>query len=204
MGGIEMQFRCYMCGLVMHDGIPPLEALSAQQAAEVGAPVPEGERRFHTLEGTPYEGMSVYSFCSFCLTYITEYPSAERCPCDVEWTQNRDWTNPISTQAVVCSTHGDLVRITINTEDGGRRHKHQSFTRDHNAIFNRAIRMHQAEQAYPNADLSFLKELQSMDVDEGWKWVLPRSGTRVRYSRKVRREMNRIHAKNVARYGEEY
>lgn len=66
-----MQFRCYSCGYKFADGLPPLEALDKQQAAIVGG-LEDSPARFAVLEGTQFEGMSTYSFCSFCLMAIQE------------------------------------------------------------------------------------------------------------------------------------
>lgn len=68
-----MQFSCYSCGYVFHHGIPPLEALSQAQASVVGG-VEDAPQRFIT-QGK-FEGMSRYSFCSFCLMALDDYPEA--------------------------------------------------------------------------------------------------------------------------------
>lgn len=70
-----MQYRCYSCGLKLGDGIPPIEALSTNQAAAVGA-VEDAPQRHDLLQGTKFEGMSTYSFCSFCLHMIQTAPDA--------------------------------------------------------------------------------------------------------------------------------
>ncbi len=70
-----MKFVCYTCGLLLRNGIPPMEALDQEQAACVGE-VRDMEQRYAMLEGTLYEGMSTYQFCGFCLTMIRDYPQA--------------------------------------------------------------------------------------------------------------------------------
>lgn len=149
-------FRCYTCSLTMKDGIPPLEALSEQQIGEVGAEVPEGMRRFSVLEGTPYEGMSVYSFCAFCFTVIQDYPSGRSVKCTIKWTQEHDWEAPIQWHAIECTVHGELYRCSIDTEKG------EYFSRFDKR--NRMAIFHRVQLAYPNADLSQLIELRDMEI----------------------------------------
>jgi len=65
-------YRCYVCSFKLGDGIPPIEALSKDQNQYVGHE--DAPQRYDTLDGTPFEGMSTYSFCGFCLVAITEFP----------------------------------------------------------------------------------------------------------------------------------
>lgn len=71
-----MKYHCYTCGIKLGDGIPPLEALSTYQADIVGNRDEDSELRFSTLEGTPFEGMSTYSFCEVCLATLQVAPEA--------------------------------------------------------------------------------------------------------------------------------
>lgn len=66
------RFRCWSCGLdLVHEGdeMPPLEALSPQQAAAVGVPY-TGDPAWILCDNL--KNMSVYNFCSVCirLTHI--------------------------------------------------------------------------------------------------------------------------------------
>lgn len=67
-----MQFRCYVCSFKLGDGIPPAEALSKHQNQLVGHE--DAPQRYDLLDGTPFEGMSTYSFCGFCLVAIRDFP----------------------------------------------------------------------------------------------------------------------------------
>lgn len=72
-------FRCYACGATMGRGLPPIDALSTAQIAHV-LPNEEDQAiqkmKARTLKDTRFEGMSAGSFCSFCLIWALEFPSA--------------------------------------------------------------------------------------------------------------------------------
>jgi len=88
-----------MCGYLLHDGIPPLEALSQDQAAVVGG-VEDHPARHDVLASTKFEGMSTYSFCGFCLTVIRDYIDVlESRTHIVEWYHDEETTKP----RLVCS-----------------------------------------------------------------------------------------------------
>lgn len=63
-----MQYRCYACGFKLGTGMPPVEALSAAQNQLVGAE--DDLQRHDVLRNTKFEGMSTYSFCTFCLLVL--------------------------------------------------------------------------------------------------------------------------------------
>lgn len=66
-----MKTRCYLCTYVLHNGIPPMEALSQDQAGVIGG-VDDHPNRFAGLP-VEFHDMSRYSFCEFCLTYLDNY-----------------------------------------------------------------------------------------------------------------------------------
>ena len=65
-----MQFRCYRCGYVLGGGMPPLEALSIEQAAVVGE---INLAQYAELEGTVYDGLSPANLCDFCLRAVADF-----------------------------------------------------------------------------------------------------------------------------------
>lgn len=74
-----MQFRCYTCAFVFHDGMPPMEALSDQQSALVTGEVRTGDLDFRLLLlDTVYSGLTPANFCTPCLTAIVDCPAAFR------------------------------------------------------------------------------------------------------------------------------
>lgn len=73
-----MNFRCYSCGTVFHEGLPPMEALSDQQASLVGAPRVEVTDFAAMLLGTVFEGMTPANFCDVCLLALVDNPTSFR------------------------------------------------------------------------------------------------------------------------------
>ena len=75
-------FTCYGCGALFHDGLPPLEALSDQQASfvmDVDTPEAlERELKSRSLVGTRFEGLSSAGICEFCLLWVHEFPSVTK------------------------------------------------------------------------------------------------------------------------------
>jgi len=63
-----MQFRCYRCGYVLGGGMPPLEALSIEQAA--------GQidlSQYVQLQDTVYDGLTPANLCDFCLRAVADF-----------------------------------------------------------------------------------------------------------------------------------
>jgi rubredoxin len=56
-----MKHKCYTCGFVLRNGIPLLEDITADRKV---------------LNGTPFEDLTPYNFCAYCLHMLTEFPSA--------------------------------------------------------------------------------------------------------------------------------
>lgn len=153
-----MNFRCFTCSLVMSEGLPPLEALSLIQIVEVGTDVPDSDRRFDALIGTRFEGLSVYNFCAFCFTVITEYPSYRECGCDIEYTREKDWMAEVQYEGIECATHGELFRAQIDMR------ANESFTMFDGVLRTRHSMFHKVQQMYHNADLTQLFDLLQMEV----------------------------------------
>lgn len=151
-----MNFRCYTCSLVMSEGIPPIEALSPRQFSCVGADYIEGDRRFDALLGTSYEGLSVYNFCAFCFTVITEFPSQGNC--DIEYTRTKEWRDDIQFIGRRCDAHDWEARKTIDMA------KEESFTKFDDVLLTRRAMFHRIEMVYCSADLSGLQSLLEMEV----------------------------------------
>lgn len=63
-----MQFRCYSCGYVFADGIPPFEALGKAQAGVVGRDY-EGDPTRRLCEAL--SNLSVFNFCAFCAQFVS-------------------------------------------------------------------------------------------------------------------------------------
>jgi hypothetical protein len=142
-----MQFRCYTCKLVMHNGIPPLEALDKNQVREVGMSAPEVN--YHLFDGTKFEGMSPYQFCTFCLTVYTTFPSmaiegGDRH--DYDWKSNTmTWREgQIAWHNVICnSCNEEIIRKEIDPSKG------QSFELFDDVLRSRACILHSVKMLYP-------------------------------------------------------
>lgn len=132
LGSTDMKFVCYTCGFVFHHGIPPVEALSTEQAPAAG-PIHEHNNRFTILEGTRFEGMSTYNFCSFCLVVITDFPSA--------WVAGN--TNEERKE------HKALAELALPNDGGYGIH----------CYTNRLGILTRAKKAYPNGDFDILESL---------------------------------------------
>lgn len=147
-----MQFRCYTCKLVMGEGIPPLEALDKDQAREVGIAAPE--TNYDMFNGTKFEGMSPYQFCTFCLTVYTSFPSMAMKDTgmrhDIDWRSNSmEYCNGGDVvfvwQNVTCTTcDKELIRKEIQPSKG------QSFELFDDCLRSRASILHHVEVLYPN------------------------------------------------------
>lgn len=72
-----MKFSCYGCGMLFHNGPPPLEALSAPQAWLM-EPSMERDLKIRSLDGTRFEGLSSAGICEFCLLWVHEFPSVTK------------------------------------------------------------------------------------------------------------------------------
>jgi len=153
-----MQFRCYLCSFLMHDGPPPISALSNTQIMGVGASeIDQVDQRMKSrvMDGTRFEGLSSGSFCAFCLTAITQYPSMglDNSGHEMEWLSNsNDYRATIQWIGVVCHTcdERELCRSVIDTSKG------EFFTRFDDCRRSRHAILHHVRMLYPNADLSEL------------------------------------------------
>lgn len=110
-----MQFRCYSCSFVFHDGPPPLEALSDQQMGLVQGPRTEVEEVRLILLGTVFSGLGAANFCDPCLLAIVDNPGAFR--------EGEDFHNLEQTPEAIWCTCG----MTLWTSKGPRSFK----TRDY-------------------------------------------------------------------------
>lgn len=137
-----MQFRCQSCGLVFSEGLPPVEALSPQQAAVVGV----------DYSGDPMEilcealagRLSVYNFCSVCVQ-LARYQEV--------------WVDHPEHKLV----HGDYIKETggheLNRCSCG--HYYDPPKEGDWRWINRAMRQHYLNVYYPqaNLDLDLLAEV---------------------------------------------
>lgn len=123
-----MQFRCYTCGHVFHDGPPTLAELSDAQARVVLAgtdphgPVRETHAVQLLLMTTQFDGMTPHHFCDDCLLAIVDNPAAfvagghpEARAHTLE--QQRNGNGPTDGSTVWCScgtTYGTDVSLAKN------------------------------------------------------------------------------------------
>lgn len=70
-----MQYRCYSCGFVFANGLPPMEALTDDQHALVTDETREHNDAKFILETTMYSGLSTANFCDDCLLAIIDNPA---------------------------------------------------------------------------------------------------------------------------------
>ena len=74
-----MQYRCFTCGFLFYNGMPPVEALSDTQHSVVFReeyPRMDLSDEKLALEQTIYNGMSPSNFCEICMKAIMDNPKA--------------------------------------------------------------------------------------------------------------------------------
>lgn len=150
-----MQFRCYSCGLVFRDGIPPLEALSIDQLGT-------GSSEIHhdLLYGTPYEGLSTFNFCMFCLTAIQDFPLAQFNKSITPGHEMRFRKKPSTKE-----NGYEWFPSTLECECGYEMHPTDTSKFRH-SIINREMVMHLIEDVFyaENTNLSEIRSLVQMEV----------------------------------------
>lgn len=135
--------RCFCCGMLIHNGMPTLDMLTADQAMAVGTTDLEGSLKRDVLRGTPFEGMSTGSFCEFCLVMIAEFPSVfDKTNESPTWTETKEMIEAISGQKA----------MDWEVESG--------------PFVNRTMRLAMGKHIYRNGDFSLAESLLTVGIEK--------------------------------------